>query len=141
MPGNYVVRLFDVDGCTYELPVTMDNFTLPVLDVSADTTICLGGAAQLGASSVDDPLNLWTYTWADVSSDFPVPVPNGSSPIVSPVEMSLTRSTRQIRMDVRRLQPPSTSRSILHSRRHCSLRQNFALVKRPIWMDRDQGRF
>ena len=86
VPGNYVVRLFDVDGCTYELPVTMDVPTPLVLDVSADTTICLGGAAQLGASSVDDPLNLWTYTWADVSSDFPVPVPNGSSPIVSPVE-------------------------------------------------------
>ena len=84
VPGNYFVRVFDVDGCTYELPVAMLAPEPLVLEVSADTLICLGGTAQLQASSDDDLLNLWTYTWEDLNSD--TPVPNGSSPIVSPVQ-------------------------------------------------------
>ena len=83
VPGNYFVRVYDVDGCTYELPVTMSPPVPLILEVSPDTLICLGGTAQIAASSVDDPLNLWTYTWEDLNSE--TPVPNGSSPIVSPV--------------------------------------------------------
>ena len=84
VPGNYFVRVFDVDGCTYELPVTMNPPQPLILEVSADTLICLGGTAQISASSEDDPLNLWTYTWEALNSE--TPVPNGSSPIVSPVQ-------------------------------------------------------
>ena len=84
VPGNYFVRVFDVDGCTYELPVTMSPPEPLILEVSSDTLICLGGTAQISASSDEDPLNLWTYTWEDLNSA--TPVPNGSSPIVSPVQ-------------------------------------------------------
>ena len=82
-PGGYSLQVSDSEGCEYLFPLLMEAPEPLVLEALGDTTICLGGSAQISARSDDDLLNEWTYTWEDLASD--TPVPNGSSPIVSPI--------------------------------------------------------
>ena len=83
-PGSYSLEVADSEGCEYQFPLLMVPPEPLLLEASADTTICLGGSAQISVSSDDDLLNLWTYTWENLNSE--TSVPSGSSPIVSPIE-------------------------------------------------------
>ena len=82
-PGEYSLEVSNSEGCEYQFPLLMVSPEPPVLQASEDTTICLGGSAQISASSDDDLLNVWTYSWENLNSE--TGVPNGSSPIVSPI--------------------------------------------------------
>ena len=75
-PGTYFVNVIN-DQCVYENTVEITGPVLPEIELSNDTTLCIGGAAVLVASSPQDVAGTFTYLWNNS-------LPNGSTQNVTP---------------------------------------------------------
>jgi gliding motility-associated-like protein len=62
LPGDYMVSIIN-NQCTYDIDAELDEPGILIVELSPDTTICVGGVAALHASSPQDPDGSWTYFW------------------------------------------------------------------------------
>ena len=76
-PGVTVITYTDIEGCQATQPIVVNE--IPTLTISNDTSICVGGTAQL---EVDGAGVSGTYSWTPITG---LNTPNGTSVNASPI--------------------------------------------------------
>ena len=76
-PGVTVITYTDIEGCQATQPIVVNE--IPTLTISNDTSICVGGTAQL---EVDGAGVSGTYSWTPSTG---LNTPNGTSVNASPI--------------------------------------------------------
>ncbi|MDI3321660.1 gliding motility-associated C-terminal domain-containing protein [Pinibacter soli] len=77
--GNYVVAVTDGNNCTNKDTTALSILQLPVITLADNTTICIGSAAQINASSATGTIYVW-------SSSPTLSAINISNPIATPTD-------------------------------------------------------
>lgn len=66
-PGNYDISVLDVDGCPHDTTVVVGSINPIDIQVSADTTICITGSADLSAEA-QGGTGTFDYTWTEIGA-------------------------------------------------------------------------